>query len=87
MTKIKDLGQIATELAITLTVIGAIAGAFAVAFAEHYRIGDYTHDLALFVIGLGAVTFAANNGGQALARRLAADAPTTYLRPPAPPAP
>lgn len=87
MTKIKDLGQIATELAITLTIIGAIAGAFAVAFAEHYRIGDYTHDLALFVIGLGAVTFAANNGGPALARRLADDAPTTYLRPPAPPAP
>jgi hypothetical protein len=85
MTKINDLGQIATELAISLAVIGAIVGAFAVAFADDYGIGDYTHDLALFVIGLGAVTFAANNGAQALARRLTSEQPTTYHRPTPPP--
>jgi uncharacterized membrane protein YidH (DUF202 family) len=53
-----NLPWLATVLALALVVGGTVLGGLAVAFGESYTTGQYVHDLALFVLGLGAIVFA-----------------------------
>lgn len=46
-------------LAVVLAVLGTVVGGLACAFGDTYSVGSYVHDLALLVLGLGAVAIAA----------------------------
>lgn len=54
-----DVLGLVLGLAIILVAVGTIVGGLACAFGDTYTVGEWVHDIALLVLGLGAVAIAA----------------------------
>lgn len=61
-----DPVRLASALGIVLAFLASVLGGLSVAFGDTYTVDSYVHDLALLVLGLGAISFAANRQPRSL---------------------